>query len=44
MAVDHSEYLEKMFRAFSGSGNRLDGKKKGTESAATPIDPSEIKR
>uniref|UniRef100_A0A3B3QVG6 Ubiquitin recognition factor in ER-associated degradation protein 1 n=1 Tax=Paramormyrops kingsleyae TaxID=1676925 RepID=A0A3B3QVG6_9TELE len=30
--------------AFSGSGNRLDGKKKGIEPSPAPIDPSDIKR
>uniref|UniRef100_A0A8C7RY58 Ubiquitin recognition factor in ER-associated degradation protein 1 n=1 Tax=Oncorhynchus mykiss TaxID=8022 RepID=A0A8C7RY58_ONCMY len=30
--------------AFTGSGNRLDGKKKGIEPSPVPIDPSDIKR
>uniref|UniRef100_A0A667YD55 Ubiquitin recognition factor in ER-associated degradation protein 1 n=1 Tax=Myripristis murdjan TaxID=586833 RepID=A0A667YD55_9TELE len=30
--------------AFTGSGNRLDGKKKGIEPSPAPIDPSDIKR
>uniref|UniRef100_A0A8C5CEI1 Uncharacterized protein n=1 Tax=Gadus morhua TaxID=8049 RepID=A0A8C5CEI1_GADMO len=32
------------FRAFTGSGNRLDGKKKGIEPSPVPIDPNDIKR
>ncbi|XP_030631005.1 ubiquitin recognition factor in ER-associated degradation protein 1 isoform X2 [Chanos chanos] len=32
------------FRAFTGSGNRLDGKKKGIEPSPAPIDPSDIRR
>ncbi|CAC5400369.1 UFD1 [Mytilus coruscus] len=31
--LDMSEYLDKTFTAFSGSGNRLDGKKKGLDAA-----------
>uniref|UniRef100_A0A8D1NZR7 Ubiquitin recognition factor in ER-associated degradation protein 1 n=1 Tax=Sus scrofa TaxID=9823 RepID=A0A8D1NZR7_PIG len=31
-------------RAFSGSGNRLDGKKKGVEPSPSPIKPGDIKR
>lgn len=31
-------------QAFTGSGNRLDGKKKGIEPSPAPIDPSDIKR
>uniref|UniRef100_A0A8C2G1C1 Ubiquitin recognition factor in ER-associated degradation protein 1 n=1 Tax=Cyprinus carpio TaxID=7962 RepID=A0A8C2G1C1_CYPCA len=30
--------------AFTGSGNRLDGKKKGIEPSPAPLDPSDIKR
>ena len=31
-------------QAFTGSGNRLDGKLKGIEPSPAPIDPSDIKR
>lgn len=31
-------------QAFTGSGNRLDGKKKGIEPSPAPLDPSDIKR
>uniref|UniRef100_A0A4W5R518 Ubiquitin recognition factor in ER associated degradation 1 n=1 Tax=Hucho hucho TaxID=62062 RepID=A0A4W5R518_9TELE len=36
--------MDMRFRAFTGSGNRLDGKKKGIEPSPVPIDPSDIKR
>uniref|UniRef100_A0A4W5M9R8 Ubiquitin recognition factor in ER-associated degradation protein 1 n=1 Tax=Hucho hucho TaxID=62062 RepID=A0A4W5M9R8_9TELE len=36
--------MDMRFRAFTGSGNRLDGKKKGIEPSPIPIDPSDIKR
>ncbi|KAL6046666.1 hypothetical protein STEG23_017572 [Scotinomys teguina] len=44
--ADHSGYAGEMgFRAFSGSGNRLDGKKKGVEAfSRSPIKPGDIKR
>ncbi|XP_029424129.1 ubiquitin recognition factor in ER-associated degradation protein 1 isoform X3 [Nannospalax galili] len=43
--ADHSGYAGEMgFRAFSGSGNRLDGKKKGVEPSPSPIKPGDIKR
>uniref|UniRef100_A0AAV2MNM6 Ubiquitin recognition factor in ER-associated degradation protein 1 n=1 Tax=Knipowitschia caucasica TaxID=637954 RepID=A0AAV2MNM6_KNICA len=32
------------FRAFTGSGNRLDGKTKGIEPSPAPLGPSDIKR
>ncbi|KAJ4942605.1 hypothetical protein JOQ06_012459 [Pogonophryne albipinna] len=32
------------FRAFTGNGNRLDGKLKGIEPSPVPLDPSDIKR
>uniref|UniRef100_A0A8C7HEB0 Ubiquitin recognition factor in ER-associated degradation protein 1 n=1 Tax=Oncorhynchus kisutch TaxID=8019 RepID=A0A8C7HEB0_ONCKI len=35
---------EDVYTAFTGSGNRLDGKKKGIEPSPVPIDPSDIKR
>ncbi|KAM4615867.1 ubiquitin recognition factor in ER-associated degradation protein 1 [Polymixia lowei] len=43
---DPSSYadMDMGFRAFTGSGNRLDGKKKGIEPSPAPIDPSDIKR
>ncbi|XP_064424084.1 ubiquitin recognition factor in ER-associated degradation protein 1 isoform X2 [Latimeria chalumnae] len=42
---DHSGYAQDIgFRAFSGSGNRLDGKKKGIEPSPAPIKPEDIKR
>jgi len=48
MPIDVSELVEaqqlQQFRAFSGSGNRLDGKKKNTESSPAPIQAHEIKR
>lgn len=31
-------------QAFSGSGNRLDGKKKGVEPSPSPIKPGDIRR
>uniref|UniRef100_F6SHN2 Ubiquitin recognition factor in ER associated degradation 1 n=1 Tax=Macaca mulatta TaxID=9544 RepID=F6SHN2_MACMU len=41
----HSGYAGELgFRAFSGSGNRLDGKKKGVEPSPSPIKPGDIKR
>ena len=39
-----AEHYAESFRAFSGQGNRLDGKTKNTESSAAPIQPHEIKR
>ncbi|KAG2470716.1 UFD1 protein, partial [Polypterus senegalus] len=44
--ADHSSYadVDMGFRAFTGSGNRLDGKKKGIEPSPAPLDPSDIKR
>ncbi|XP_072455906.1 ubiquitin recognition factor in ER-associated degradation protein 1 isoform X1 [Notamacropus eugenii] len=43
--ADHSGYVGELgFRAFSGSGNRLDGKKKGIEPSPSPIKPGDIKR
>ena len=33
-----------VLQAFSGAGNRLDGKKKNTESAPVPVQPHEVKR
>ncbi|XP_051510089.1 ubiquitin recognition factor in ER-associated degradation protein 1-like isoform X1 [Myxocyprinus asiaticus] len=43
--TDPSNYeMDLGFRAFTGSGNRLDGKKKGIEPSPVPIDPSDIKR
>ncbi|EGV97582.1 Protein HIRA [Cricetulus griseus] len=43
--ADHSGYTGEVgFRAFSGSGNRLDGKKKGVEPSPSPIKPGDIKR
>ncbi|XP_075852900.1 ubiquitin recognition factor in ER-associated degradation protein 1 isoform X2 [Microcebus murinus] len=43
--ADHSSYAGELgFRAFSGSGNRLDGKKKGVEPSPSPIKPGDIKR
>nr|XP_058137801.1 ubiquitin recognition factor in ER-associated degradation protein 1 isoform X1 [Dasypus novemcinctus] len=43
--ADHSGYTGELgFRAFSGSGNRLDGKKKGVEPSPSPIKPGDIKR
>lgn len=45
MAVDPSEYISQMsFRAFTGQGNRLDGKTKNTESSPAAIDPQHFKR
>uniref|UniRef100_A0A4W4FDM9 Ubiquitin fusion degradation protein UFD1 N-terminal subdomain 1 domain-containing protein n=1 Tax=Electrophorus electricus TaxID=8005 RepID=A0A4W4FDM9_ELEEL len=42
---DPSNYeMDIGFRAFTGSGNRLDGKKKGIEPSPAPIGPSDIKR
>ncbi|XP_035292226.1 ubiquitin recognition factor in ER-associated degradation protein 1 isoform X1 [Anguilla anguilla] len=43
---DPSSYAEMDlgFRAFTGSGNRLDGKKKGIEPSPAPLDPSDIRR
>ncbi|CAJ0932571.1 unnamed protein product [Ranitomeya imitator] len=42
---DHSEYATDLgFRAFSGSGNRLDGKKKGIDSSPSPLKPGDIRR
>uniref|UniRef100_A0A2K5JS90 Ubiquitin fusion degradation protein 1 homolog n=1 Tax=Colobus angolensis palliatus TaxID=336983 RepID=A0A2K5JS90_COLAP len=43
--ADHSSYAGELgFRAFSGSGNRLDGKKKGVEPSPSPVKPGDIKR
>lgn len=43
--TDPSNYdVDLGFRAFTGSGNRLDGKKKGIEPSPAPLDPSDIKR
>uniref|UniRef100_A0A4X1UTN6 Ubiquitin recognition factor in ER-associated degradation protein 1 n=1 Tax=Sus scrofa TaxID=9823 RepID=A0A4X1UTN6_PIG len=43
--ADHGGYAGELgFRAFSGSGNRLDGKKKGVEPSPSPIKPGDIKR
>ncbi|POI33669.1 hypothetical protein CIB84_002581 [Bambusicola thoracicus] len=43
--ADHSGYVSDVgFRAFSGSGNRLDGKKKGVEPSPSPIKPGDIRR
>ncbi|KAG5280957.1 hypothetical protein AALO_G00065880 [Alosa alosa] len=43
--TDPSNYeMDLGFRAFTGSGNRLDGKTKGIEPSPAPIDPSDIKR
>ncbi|MXQ97599.1 hypothetical protein E5288_WYG019146 [Bos mutus] len=43
--ADHSGYTGELgFRAFSGSGNRLDGKKKGVEPSPSPVRPGDIKR
>jgi hypothetical protein len=45
MAVDVSEYsASSTFHAFSGQGNRLDGKNKPTTSAPNVIRPQDIKR
>jgi ubiquitin fusion degradation protein 1 len=45
MAVDVSEYTaSSTFHAFSGQGNRLDGKNKPTTSAPNVIRPQDIKR
>lgn len=33
-----------IFQAFTGSGNRLDGKTKGIEPSPAPLDPNDIKR
>lgn len=42
--ADHGGYAGELgFRAFSGSGNRLDGKKKGVEPSPSPIKPGDIK-
>ncbi len=42
---DVEEYINSsQFRAFSGAGNRLDGKKKNTESAPVPVQPHEFTR
>uniref|UniRef100_A0A2K6KR80 Uncharacterized protein n=1 Tax=Rhinopithecus bieti TaxID=61621 RepID=A0A2K6KR80_RHIBE len=40
----HSYAGELGFCAFSGSGNRLDGKKKGVEPSPSPVKPGDIKR
>ncbi|XP_036592793.1 ubiquitin recognition factor in ER-associated degradation protein 1-like [Trichosurus vulpecula] len=43
--ADHNGYVGDLgFRAFSGPGNRLDGKKKGIEPSPSPIKPGGIKR
>uniref|UniRef100_A0A6I8NIS4 Ubiquitin recognition factor in ER-associated degradation protein 1 n=1 Tax=Ornithorhynchus anatinus TaxID=9258 RepID=A0A6I8NIS4_ORNAN len=42
---DHGGYVGDVgFRAFSGSGNRLDGKKKGVEPRPSPMKPGDIRR
>ncbi|XP_034452454.1 ubiquitin recognition factor in ER-associated degradation protein 1 [Hippoglossus hippoglossus] len=43
---DPSSYadMDMGFRAFTGSGNRLDGKLKGIEPSPVPLAPSDIKR
>lgn len=42
---DHSEYVADVgFRAFTGSGNRLDGKKKGIDPSPCPLKPGDIRR
>ncbi|KAA8592672.1 hypothetical protein FQN60_018127 [Etheostoma spectabile] len=38
------EDMDLGFRAFTGSGNRLDGKTKGIEPSPAPLGPSDIKR
>ncbi|PIN99156.1 hypothetical protein AB205_0118010, partial [Aquarana catesbeiana] len=43
--TDHSEYATDIgFRAFTGSGNRLDGKKKGIDPSPSPLKPEEMRR
>lgn len=44
--TDPSTYadMDLGFRAFTGSGNRLDGKTKGIEPSPAPLAPSDIKR
>uniref|UniRef100_A0A8D2ZZV4 Ubiquitin fusion degradation protein UFD1 N-terminal subdomain 1 domain-containing protein n=1 Tax=Scophthalmus maximus TaxID=52904 RepID=A0A8D2ZZV4_SCOMX len=44
--ADPSSYadMDTGFRAFTGSGNRLDGKLKGIEPSPAPLDASDIKR
>jgi len=44
MAVDVSEYVDNKFQAFSGQGNRLDGKTKAALPTSDPVKPQEIKR
>lgn len=44
MGVDLSDFVNPEFQAFSGQGNRLDGKKKNTESPITLPQPHELKR
>jgi len=45
MPVDVSDYVDSSkFRAFSGAGNRLDGKKKGDESDSQNLQPHEYRR
>nr|XP_031299085.1 ubiquitin recognition factor in ER-associated degradation protein 1 isoform X3 [Camelus dromedarius] len=39
-----SPHTPPLVQAFSGSGNRLDGKKKGVEPSPSPIKPGDIKR
>uniref|UniRef100_A0A3Q3KKG3 Ubiquitin recognition factor in ER-associated degradation protein 1 n=1 Tax=Monopterus albus TaxID=43700 RepID=A0A3Q3KKG3_MONAL len=39
-----SEYMSETNKAFTGSGNRLDGKTKGIEPSPAPLAPSDIKR
>ena len=43
-AVDVSEYTDQAFMAFSGAGNRLDGKKKGLEPSPEVKSTGPIKR
>lgn len=42
--VDYTQYMEKKFSAFSGDGNRLDGKKKNSDSLASPSNVQEYVR
>lgn len=37
-------HLDSLIQAFTGSGNRLDGKTKGIEPSPAPLGPSDIKR
>lgn len=40
----HVRHLNILIQAFTGSGNRLDGKTKGIEPSPAPLGPSDIKR